>query len=92
MDGRCAKHSLELLKRALAIQEREYGAEHRVLAPTLRSLGNAYIMLGDPRHALELLKRALGIQERERDPDASVVQRQLQSIAAGGLLRWALMP
>ena len=37
----------ELLERALAIKEREYGREHREVAPTVFTLGIAYRALGD---------------------------------------------
>ena len=37
----------DLLEKALRIQEREYGAEHRLVATTLTNLGIAYGDLGD---------------------------------------------
>ncbi len=39
-------HSRELLDRALVIQERDFGPDHREVAVTLMSLGNAYGNLG----------------------------------------------
>ena len=51
--------------KALRIKEREYGLEHREVAKTLTSLGNAYGYLGDAQAMRDLLKKALRIQERE---------------------------
>merc|ERR1712050_825501 len=52
----------DLLQRALAIQEREYGPEHREVAATLADLGKAYGDLGDAVKECDLLQRALAIQ------------------------------
>mgnify|MGYP001322658050 CR=1 FL=1 len=60
---------LKLLERALAIQEREYGPDHREVAVTLTNLGNAYGALGDAAKKRELLERALAIKEREYGPE-----------------------
>ncbi|KAH8062809.1 hypothetical protein JL720_13179 [Aureococcus anophagefferens] len=59
----------ELLERALAIKEREYGRDHAEVAVTLANLGNAYNRLGDYAKACELYERALAIFEREYGRD-----------------------
>ena len=59
----------DVLERALAIKEREYGREHRELAPTLTNLGNAYGALGDAAKQRELVERAKAIFEREFGPE-----------------------
>ena len=55
----------DLLEKALRIQEREYGAEHRLVATTLTNLGSAYWDLGDAQKTRDLLEKALRIKERE---------------------------
>ena len=47
----------DLLEKALRIQEREYGAEHRLVATTLTNLGIAYGDLGDAQKKQDLLER-----------------------------------
>ena len=64
-----AAKSRDLLERALAIDEREYGPDHREVAITLVSLGNAYGSLGNAAKSRDLLERALAILEREYGPD-----------------------
>jgi tetratricopeptide (TPR) repeat protein len=59
----------ELLERALAIQEREYGLEHPNVAATLTKLATAHGALGDPDKQKELLERALAIDERKFESD-----------------------
>ena len=59
----------DLLERALAIKEREYGPEHRAVASTLANLGDAYGRLGDVAEQRGLLERALAISRREFGPD-----------------------
>ena len=59
----------ELVERALAIQEREYGRDHLKVAYTLMNLGNAYGDLGDAAKARDLLERALEIREGEYGRD-----------------------
>jgi tetratricopeptide (TPR) repeat protein len=63
------RRALKLLERALAIQEREYGPEHREVAMTLHNLGNAHGALGDPAMQKELLERVLAIEGREYGPE-----------------------
>ena len=46
LEDRDAERHRDLLERALAIDEREYGPEHREVAKTLVNLGNAYGDLG----------------------------------------------
>jgi tetratricopeptide (TPR) repeat protein len=54
---------------ALAIQERDYGPNHRDLAPTLNGLGDIWHELGKPAKARQFYERALAIEEREYGPD-----------------------
>ncbi|KAH8094159.1 hypothetical protein JL720_4151 [Aureococcus anophagefferens] len=53
-----------MLERALAIEEREYGAEHAEVASTLVSLGAHYASRDEAHKARGLLERALAIEER----------------------------
>ena len=53
----------DLLEKALRIQEREYGAEHRQVATILTNLGIAYGDLGDAQKKRDLLEKALRIKE-----------------------------
>merc|ERR1712096_336768 len=59
----------DFLERALAIFKREYGPDHREIAPALTNLGNAYGTLGDAEKMRDFLERALAIFEREYGPD-----------------------
>ncbi len=61
-----AARGRDLLERALRIQAREYGPEHREVADTLANLGNAYGSLGDAARKRDLLERALRIKGRAR--------------------------
>ena len=54
----------ELYERALRIQEREYGTEHRVVAPILADLAKACGRLGNAALQRELLERAHRIVAR----------------------------
>ncbi len=53
--------------RALANQGREYDPEHRKVAITPASFGDAYGGRGDPARQRDLLVRAFVVQEREYD-------------------------
>merc|ERR1719254_150537 len=64
-----AARQRDLLERALAIDEREYGPDHREVAITLTSLGNACGDLGDAARQRDLSERTLAIMEREYGPD-----------------------
>ena len=57
------------MEKALCIQERVYGPEHRVVATILTNLGNAYGDLGDPQMKRDLLAEALHIQGREYETE-----------------------
>ena len=75
--------SRELLERALAIFEREYGRDHVQVAKTLTNLGIAYGDLGDNAKKRDALVRALAIEEREfgRDhPHAAYCREQLEGL------------
>ena len=61
---RAPQRALPLLKRALAIQEDDYGKDHDEVAITLNYLGNVHVDLGDANKQKELLERALAIQEK----------------------------
>ena len=73
--------------RALAIQEREYGAEHIDVAGTLGNLGLAYGSLKNYEKQKELQERALAIEEREYGTDHVQVAQTLTNLgtAYGGL-------
>ena len=64
-----AEKQRELLERALAILEREYGSDHREVAIILTNLGIAHGKLGNAEKHRELLERALVIKEREYGSD-----------------------
>ena len=53
----------DLLEKALGIQGRGYGAEHRLVATTLTNLGIAYGDLDDAQKKRDLLEKALRIKE-----------------------------
>ena len=69
-------------ERALAIQEREFGPDHRELAATLGNLGGVWGDLGQPGKARELYERALAIQEREFGPDHPEVATTLGNLGS----------
>jgi tetratricopeptide (TPR) repeat protein len=74
----------ELFERALAIKEREYGPDHRALAPTLGNLGSAWRELGQPAKARELYVRALRILPAHVPSGhslISIVTRNLRNVA-----------
>ena len=80
-DIRSAK---ELLERALAIQEREYGPEHREVAITLTNLGNAYGSLGDAQKQKELLHRVVVVHDfasEKREPIVDFLHDALDRLA-----------
>ena len=58
----------QMLLKALAIKEEQYGEHHLEAAVTLGNLSNAYYRLGDFRTQKELLERALKILENHFDP------------------------
>jgi len=73
----------DVLVRALAIEEREFGRDHVESANTLANLGNAHGDLGDNAKKRDLLERALAIFEREygRDhPHAAYCREQLEGL------------
>ena len=72
----------DLLKKALRIQEREYGAEHRLVATTLTNLGIAYGDLGDAQKKRDLLEKALRIKEREYGPEHQTVAITLDNLGS----------
>ena len=76
----------QLLERALAIQEREYGPEHRELVGTLANLGNSHGELGDASKQKQLLERALAIQEREYGPEHRELVGKMGGKCVGNLL------
>ena len=53
------------LEKALRVQDREYGAEHRLVATTLTNLGSAYWDLGGAQKTRDVVEKALRIKERE---------------------------
>ena len=82
----------DVLERALAIKEREYGRDHVKLAMVLGNLGIAYGDLGDSAKKRDVLERKLAILEREygRDhPHAVLCRRELEDREApGGRSNW----
>ena len=60
-----AERRRDLLERPLAIEEHEFGAEHREVAVALANLGTAYCSLGDAEGERNLLERAQAFVERE---------------------------
>ena len=71
----------DLLKRALAIFEREYGRESTEVAKTLGNLGNAYGKLGDHAKKRDMLERALAIFEGAYGPDHPHTRRCRSELA-----------
>ena len=70
------------MEKALRIQEREYGAEHRLVATTLTNLGIAYGDLGDAQKKRDLLEKALRIKEREYGPEHKIVASSLDNLGS----------
>ena len=75
-----AEKMRDLVERALVINEREYGSDHRLVAPTLTNLGIAYGALGDAGKKRHLLEKTLVIKEREYGSDHRVVAKTLKSL------------
>jgi hypothetical protein len=58
-----ARAQLDLLERALRIQEKEHGKNDVQVATALTNLGNAHGALGDLKTKRDMLESALRIQE-----------------------------
>jgi tetratricopeptide (TPR) repeat protein len=71
-----------MLQRALAIQERKFWWDRRVVARTLCNLSNVYGALGDPAKQKELLERVLAIEEREFGRDHKEVATTLVNLGS----------
>src|SRR5262249_47276874 len=72
----------DLLVRALAIQEKHYGRDHRQVAITLTNLANAYGALGELDKQRNLLERALVIDEKHYGRDHWQVASTLVNLSA----------
>ncbi len=74
------RRAVELLERALVINEREYGPDHVEVALVLNNLGNACGSLGDHGKQKELLERALVIFGCKYGPDHVEVAKTLTNL------------
>jgi tetratricopeptide (TPR) repeat protein len=66
--------ALEVLKKALAVNEKLYGSEHPAVATVTSSVGNAYILMAQYAMALPFHERALAIRLKllgPQHPDTS---------------------
>ena len=70
-----------LLRRALAIDEKSYGAEHPVVAGDLNSLAQSLQNTNCREEAKRLLQRALAIDEKHYGHDHPVVANILHNLA-----------
>lgn len=61
--------TLDLAKRAVALKEQSFGAEHPALAVSFQNLATVLRLRGEPEGAQRLLERALAIKEKEGGPD-----------------------
>merc|ERR1719223_28575 len=71
-----------MLERALFILEREFGPNHRTVAPTLVNLAIAYGALRQLDRQKDFLERALRINEREYGPDHRAVATTLVNLGS----------
>ena len=74
-------------EKALAIQQRELGPDHRDTGEMLRSLGNAWDGLGDYDRALDHHTRALAIIEKAMGADHPRTALALYDVAQTRMLR-----
>eukprot|EP00929_Paragymnodinium_shiwhaense_P088659 TRINITY_DN48974_c0_g1_i1.p1 TRINITY_DN48974_c0_g1~~TRINITY_DN48974_c0_g1_i1.p1 ORF type:complete len:435 (+),score=122.10 TRINITY_DN48974_c0_g1_i1:72-1376(+) len=72
----------DLLLRALAITERNYGKRDLETATVLTNLGNAYGRLGDAENQREIMRRALDIQERKLGEKNKALLMTMSGLAA----------
>src|SRR5262249_5925986 len=70
-----------LLRRALAIREKEFGPVHELVAYTLNSLANVYFNQSRLADAEALYQRALAIEEKTLGPNHSEVAAVLSNLA-----------
>ena len=70
-----------LLKRALAIQEKDFGSNHPVTALNLSPLANLYASQGHYAQAESFYKRALATQESALGPNHPKVATILENMA-----------
>jgi CHAT domain-containing protein len=77
----------DLLKRALAITEKTFGASHPNVAHALSELGSVYDGLGRPAEAEASYRRALTIYEKFNGPDHPDVANILSNLSVGAALQ-----
>jgi len=70
-----------LLKRALAIQEKDFGSNHPATVSNLGSLANLYALQGQYAQAESFYRRALVTQEKTLGPDHPKIAMLLENIA-----------
>ena len=81
------RRARELAERALALEEREFGADDLRVAATLSTLGRSYRRLGEFDKSREALQRALRIREASLGPDDLLVAEAHTNL---GFLYWQL--
>ena len=70
-----------MYKRALAIYEKTFGAEHPEVATSLSNLGELYRLQGRYTEAEPMAKRALDLREKALGPDHPQVGISLNNLA-----------
>lgn len=79
-----------IAERALALAERQYGPDHRIVALSANNLGALYQAQGRYADAEPYLKRSLAIREKALGPDHIEVAQSLNNLAtlynAGGVM------
>ena len=70
------------MKRASAIKEKSFGANHPDVAENLYTLATVYMAQGNYADAEALLKRALAIREKALGTDHPTVAANLDGLAA----------
>ena len=70
----------QMLQKALAIKEKQFGEHHWRVAPTLNDLATTYSKLGDHRTQKELVERALKITETHFGEDHCGVAITLRNL------------
>jgi tetratricopeptide (TPR) repeat protein len=71
----------ELYQRALAIAEKELGAEDDLVGTIANNLGIVFSDRGQPREARKYIERALAIAEKLYDPDDASIGTYLSNLA-----------
>lgn len=81
-DGARYAEAEQLMRRALALREEEFGGEHVMIAPALNDLAFLLEATGRPAEAEPLFRRALAINESALGPEDPAVSINLNNLAS----------